>query len=150
LQGFFFYMSNKIEILSQKFNKLDIFDLAKQICQDIETTIIDYNQEQLQKYGKDSNNELLPLPYAEMTIKIKTAKGQPTDRITLYDEGDFQNAFYVKYTNTDFSLWSTDGKTEKLVFEWGKNIFGLTDENLTKLIRKDIYPKLIEIIRSKI
>ena len=125
-----------------RFKKIDINKITKSILKELDNVIVDMNTSQLKDKGEDSESKKLPLPYAPMTIEYKKLKGQPTDRITLYDEGDFQNAFYVKYTNEDFSLWSTDGKTEKLVKEWGENIFGLTDNNLTELIQKDLLPAL--------
>lgn len=124
--------------------------VVENICRNLEHIIIDMNTSQLREKGIDSDSVSLPLPYAPMTITYKLAEGQPINRITLYDGGDFQDAFYVKYTSSQFSLWSTDGKTEKLVSEWGKNIFGLTDENLNKLIQLDIKPALLTELRKKL
>lgn len=143
---------NKIQKISINFVKVtsNLEAIVKTICENLEAVIVDMNTSQLREKGIDSNSEPLPMPYAPMTIEYKKAKGQPIDRITLYDEGDFQNKFYVKYEPTQFSLWSTDGKTEKLVKEWGKNIFGLTNENLKLLIEKDIKPALIDELRKKL
>lgn len=127
---------------ANRFKKININKITESILKDLDNVIIDMNTSQLRNDGMDSESKTLPLPYAPMTIAYKKASGQPTDRITLYQEGDFQDAFFVKYSTTEFSLWSTDGKTEKLVKEWGVNIFGLTDKHLTELIQKDLLPAL--------
>lgn len=143
---------NVIQQRAKQFQKVtsNIEAIVKEICERLEDVIIDMNTSQLRDEGINSNSVALPTPYAPMTIEYKLAKGQPIDRITLYDEGDFQNAFYVKYEQTQFSLWSTDGKTEQLVKEWGKYIFGLTKENLRLLIEKDIRPALLQELRKRL
>lgn len=143
---------NIIQQRANEFKKVtsNIEVIVKEICEKLEDIIVDMNTSQLRDEGINSNSVELPTPYAPLTIEYKLAKGQPVDRITLYDEGDFQNAFYVRYEPTQFSLWSTDGKTEQLVKEWGKYIFGLTKENLNILIEKDIKPTLLNELRKRL
>ena len=143
---------NIIQQKAKRFIKAtsNLEQIVEQICRKLEHVIIDMNTSQLRDKGIDSDSVALPLPYAPMTIAYKLAEGQPINKITLYDGGDFQDKFYVKYTSQQFSLWSTDGKTEKLVKEWGKNIFGLTDNNLSLLIQKDIKPMLLTEIRKRL
>lgn len=78
-----------------------------------------------------ANNEV----YAAMTIAIKETKGQPTDRVTLKDKGDFYRSFNVRDTADG---WEITAKTIKgdddLIKEWGPDILGLTDENLQVII----------------
>lgn len=143
---------NIIQQRANQFKKVtsNLDAIVKEICERLENVIIDLNTSQLREQGIDSNSVELPMPYANKTIEYKLANGQPIDHISLYDEGYFQNAFYVKYEATQFSLWSTDGKTEQLVKEWGKYIFGLTKENLSMLIEKDIKPALLNELRKRL
>jgi len=68
-------------------------------------------------------------PYTLATIAIKTEKGQPTDRVTLFDEGDFQGSFYIDARENEFEIKAGEWKTEDLQKKYGKTILGLNHEN---------------------
>lgn len=67
--------------------------------------------------------------YALFTIRVKTRKGQPTDRVTLFDTGAFYGAFTVERKGDMVIFTSTDDKTQRLVDKYGEGIFGLTDDD---------------------
>jgi hypothetical protein len=81
-------------------------------------------------------------PYAELTIAMKQMKGQPTDRVTLHDEGDFSGSFFLQVGNENFEIKAGDFKTVDLMRKYGRQILGLTNENITQLIWDYIYPEL--------
>lgn len=83
------------------------------------------------------------MPYTPLTISIKEEKGQPTNRVTLRDEGDFESSFYLEVGDKQFEIKASDFKTEDLIKKYGRQILGLTDENITKLIWQYIYPDLM-------
>jgi len=120
--------------LQRLISRLRAFDVEKELLDAVkqnEDIIRDLNTEdQLFSKGIDSRGNQLPLPYAPMTIAIKQQKGQPTNRITLRDEGDFHKGFFVRADKFPIEIDSTDGKRSKLVAEWGEDIFGLTESNL--------------------
>lgn len=87
-------------------------------------------------------------PYTLTTKRIKSAKGQPTDRVTLRDTGDFYSAFFIMADDKGFKIESEDWKVDKLVDKYGEEILGLTDDNLNELIWEYIYPMLIEKARQ--
>lgn len=89
-------------------------------------------------------------PYKPRTIREKRKKGQPTNRVTLRDEGLFHASFKVVTGPIDFEIEATDWKTEDLVAKYGEQILGLTDENLARLLWDYIYPSLVEHIRKNI
>lgn len=112
--------------------------------------IIDMNvEDQLFKRGIDSTGNQLP-SYAPITIHIKQAKGQPTDRMTLRDEGDFHSRFRIERTADGLRILSEDYKTEMLVRNYGEEIFGLTEENLQTFIEDCVYPQLKKIINEQL
>lgn len=43
-------------------------------------------------------------PYSPVTIEIKKALGQPTNRVTLRDEGDFESSFFWKSATSNLKL----------------------------------------------
>lgn len=88
-------------------------------------------------------------PYSPVTVAIKKAKGQPTNRVTLRDEGDFEASFYVVADLESFQIRASDWKAEKLALKYG-DIFGLTQEN-REILKKDyILPALREELNRKL
>lgn len=89
--------------------------------------------------------------YADRTILIKEGKGQPTDRVTLKDTGDFYRSFDLILTNdNDLEITANTLKEDNDLAEvWGADIIGLTDENL-KIVIEKAREIIIPIIRSTI
>lgn len=125
----------------------------RDIIVDNEHVICDMNA-QGQLYEQGVNTYGVPImdymPYTPYTIEIKTIKHQPTDRVTLRDTGDFQESFYVEATDTQFVVKAADWKTEKLIKKYGRQILGLTRENLQELIWQYIYPELLNKTKATI
>lgn len=115
--------------------------------------IIDANTEE-QLYEKGINRLGISImdyrPYTPLTISIKREKGQPTNRVTLRDEGDFQSSFYLEVGDNQFEIKASDWKTDSLIRKYGREILGLTDENISILIRDYIYPDLLSKAKNVI
>jgi len=84
------------------------------------------------------------MPYSPYTIEIKKIKGQPYNRVTLHDENDFSESFFLEVGNEKFEIKAADFKTLDLIKKYGRQILGLTPENISELIWKYIYPELEE------
>ena len=82
-------------------------------------------------------------PYQPLTIMLKSEKGQPTDRVTLKDTGDFYESMRVEADRTQFEIVADDWKTDELKEKYGDAIFGLTDENKGDLIWEKLYPAML-------
>ena len=87
-------------------------------------------------------------PYSPYTIEVKEAKGQPINRVTLRDEGDFESSFFLEVTDKQFEIKASDFKTEDLIKKYGRYILGLTDENISILIKDYILPDLLTATKS--
>lgn len=87
-------------------------------------------------------------PYKTSTIKAKQRKGQPTTRVTLRDTGAFHKAMYLVVDDDGFYVTSDDRKTPVLVAKYGPEIFRLTDENLTRIIKVHIRRELAREIKK--
>ena len=74
--------------------------------------------------------------YTPFTKAIKQAKGQPTDRVTLRDTGEFYQSFKISILpNGDFDIVSDPIKDDtNLLQEWGKEVEGLNKENHKKVL----------------
>lgn len=89
-------------------------------------------------------------PYTPETIEIKKALGQPTNRVTLRDEGDFESSFFLEVGDKQFEIKASDFKTEDLIKKYGRQILGLTDENIAILTWQYIYPDLMDEAKKQI
>lgn len=128
-----------------------IYDYIREAIEENEAFIIDMNTEdQLFERGVNRNEVDISdyAPYTPFTIQIKLEKGQPTNRVTLRDEGDFHSSFYIEYLDNGFELKASDEKTEKLIKKYGRQILGLTDGNLQEVIDDYVKPFLISKIRT--
>lgn len=134
-------------------NKLENGLLIQDIIYENEAYIIDMNAEvQLYEEGVNSLGVSISdyAPYSPITIQIKQEKGQPVNRVTLRDEGDFESSFYLEVSDKQFEIKAADFKTEKLIRNYGRQILGLTDENIKSLIWSYIYPDLLAITKKSI
>ena len=134
-------------------NLLTTGKLIQQIILDNESYIVDMNAE-VQLYEQGINNLGVDIadyaPYSPLTIEIKQSKGQPTNRVTLRDEGDFESSFFLEVGNTQFEIKASDWKTEELIHRYGRQILGVTDENISVLIWQYIYPDLSKAVKNSV
>lgn len=137
-----------------KFNdELTSGRLVQKIIWGNEAYIIDMNaEEQLFEQGVNRLGVSIMdyAPYSPVTIAIKEAKGQPTNRVTLRDEGDFESSFFLEVGDKQFEIKASDFKTEDLIKKYGRQILGLTDENIAILIWQYIYPDLMDEAKKQI
>lgn len=108
------------------------------------------SEDQLNKRGVDRNGVSIAAyePYRPLTLKIKRAKRQPIDRVTLRDTGAFHRSFKLNIGPTAFEITPTDLKTEMLIEKYGEEILGLTDENAQYFIDNYIKPALFEHLKA--
>ena len=125
-------------IIEEKINALKKFEsdypkIVIKLVSQFAAEIIDLNVDQLNK-GVNSLGQPIEPEYRPFTVRIKKEKGQPFNRVTLKDEGDFHDSFFLVINPTSIAIYATDEKTAKLERKYGKEIFGLTDENLQEII----------------
>ncbi len=106
----------------------------KQIIKELQT------QEQLYQ-GKDSKGIDIKPAYAQSTIKIKRKKGQPTDRVTLFDKGDFYNSLEIIAGKNDAVIRTVISYSVFLVNKYA-DILGLDQESWTKFLNKYTIPTI--------
>lgn len=124
---------------------------VKNIIKENEAYILDMNTEdQLFEKGVNNLNVQIKsyMPYSQLTISIKRLKGQPYDRVTLRDTGEFHSSFYIEYNDDFFEIKAADEKTDDLIKRYGRYILGLTDENLKILIWEYVYPDIMEKVKK--
>lgn len=147
-------ITEKIKALDAFIEKLD--EVVLNIVADHEAKIVEWvTGEQLYTQGvrgSDGVTIMSYAPYAESTVKRKTKKGQPTDRVTLRDTGEFHKKFTVSTDTEKFTISAenTDPALlpKFLAARYGDGIFNLTDENLNTLIETAITPNLLIAIKN--
>lgn len=112
-----------------------------------EAYIIDMNATD-QLYEQGINNLGVDIsdyaPYSPLTIEIKKQKNQPYNRVTLHDEGEFAGSFFLVVGDNNFEIKAGDWKTQELIKKYGRQILGLTDDNIARLIWSYVYPDLCD------
>lgn len=124
-----------------------IYDYVRMEVIEDEAVICDMNSEsQLYERGIDRDGDSISSysPYTARTVMVKLLKHQPTNRVTLRDTGEFHASFRVVVDDIGFYIDATDWKTSELEKKYGKQIFGLTEENINELVWDYIYPMLVE------
>jgi hypothetical protein len=130
--------------------KIDLNDVMAIVYEEADfQKLIGYlNTEQQLYLGIDSLGNSLG-EYAPSTIAIKKRKGQPTDRVTLKDTGDFYKDFDIIVDEEGFIITNVNEKTLSLTDRYGNDIFGITDENFEAVI-KYVNGRLKDIITESI
>lgn len=128
-----------------------IIEVIRKTLQENKALILDMNTEgQLFEKGVNRLNVEIDTfaPYHPETVRIKIEKGQPTNRVTLRDEGDFHSSFTVEFTNTGFEIKANDWKAKGLISKYGESILGLTNENFNELARHYIAPEISKLFKA--
>ncbi|MCG9970992.1 hypothetical protein [Christiangramia crocea] len=102
------------------------------------------------KNALDQSLDSIGGKYKPITVEIKKEKGQPYNRTTLRDTGDFYEGFFVGFKGTTWEVESEDSKRDKLVERYGKDIFGNTPKDEKTINDKHILPDLLEHILENV
>ena len=125
----------------------ELYEIIEKVIRENQELVVEMNSED-QLFEKGETREGVEIssyaPYRPMTIQIKQGKGQPTDRVTLRDEGDFHGSFYIEFLSDGFEIKASDPKTTKLKFEYGPEIMGLSEENLYDLTLNYAIPEIVK------
>lgn len=128
-------------------NGLTSGEYIRQAVEDNEEFIVELNSEdQLYEEGINSLGVFIAdyAPYSDVTKQIKAQKGQPYNRVTLRDTGDFERSFYLHITNEQFKIDASDMKRRELMLSYGDEIMGLTEENKFVVAWEFIFPALMQ------
>lgn len=122
--------------------EMSFYPTLKDVFQKNSAEIERLNAEaQLYDKGQDSKGISLQ-PYAQSTITIKLRKGQPTDRTTLRDTGDFHRSITVIAEDNQLVIESSIEYAVFLTSRYGKDILGVQDMNLSDFFFKYVQPEI--------
>jgi hypothetical protein len=147
---------NSFEDLKELFNfdPIDLLDEAFKGAE-VQNTMIEFNQDQLQD-GTDALGQAIVTiggsPYRPFTLKIKRAKGQPTNKVTLEDTGDFYKTFKVKINKNSYEITANFEKQDGSILDNFSNRYdflGLDNESAIELAEEVIIPRLGQLISKR-
>jgi len=132
--------------------QVDLIDLFLKIVEQKAKELIEYQTGQLFKGIRSDGSKITP-PYAASTKKAKARKGQPTNRVTLFDKGNYYKSFKVKpfksYVEMTSFLEVQRGfdLAEHLRKKYGDNIEGLIEKNEEKFLKEVFLQMSIDLKR---
>ena len=91
------------------FENIDIGEVAKMSIMDTKEEFLRLQKEQLWN-GINSKGENITPPYTERTIEIKERKGQPSERVTLNDTGDYYEGMYLDIVDNEIVVMNHDAE----------------------------------------
>ena len=130
------------------FKKLNINEAVREALKVHAVQIEGLNLKQLNQ-GIDSTGDRITPNYTDYTVQRKVEKGQPTDRVTLKDTGDFYESIFIEVFKNAFQIDATDEKTEGLKYKYGNEVLGLTQEHI-KEVARIIKPTLEKILEQQL
>lgn len=123
---------------------------------EVKGTMIEFNQDQLQD-GTDALGQVISTiggsPYRAKTVIIKRKKGQPTNKVTLKDTGEFYQTFKVVFVKDGYEITADFQKgDENILDNFGSqyDFMGLDLESLTELCFEVVLPRLGTLLRKQI
>ena len=146
----------RMEVLDEILTKLkdlrrDFKDgtIAREIIEENEQAIVEKNQNQLSEGVRSDGSEIKP-EYSPLTKRIKRSKGQPDDRVTLFDKGPFYKGIDVDVFADKFELIGEDPKTKKLQTKYGPLILGVGEQGKQELVDEVFRPAAIDKARERL
>ncbi len=131
---------------SKKLKRENIKRDLSRFIRSIEKQIVDLNKEQIEVDSKDIHGNAIGF-YSYATDLISGGKKKQGDPFTGVDTGNWFKGFYMQEVSGVISLGSSDPKTHDILSSehWlSEDLFGLTDENLDKVIEENILPFVIQ------
>lgn len=142
-----------MDLIEGKISNLKAFrdslkDIMEAVIREGEESILSMNTTRLYVKGERTDGSRITPAYTPFTTQIKMGKGQPTDRVTLRDTGDFYRAFYIEYHTDGFEVYSRDYKADALTAKYGEGIFGLTEGDKKYVAEDILLPGLLNEIHK--
>lgn len=124
----------------RQLEKAVYLDLTKAINSNERVLLEIQTQEQLFKKGQGVDSISLYPSYASSTIRQKKKKGQPFDRVTLKDTGDFYNSISIKTQGQQMIITASVSYTQYLLSKYGNSVFGIQPIEFKKFLETYYVP----------
>jgi len=124
----------------------ELFDFIRSI----ESDFIDLNRKQLNEKSKDIYGQAIGF-YSKATEVITKGRKKAGEPFDAKDTGSFLQKLYAKIEQDRVVFGSTDSKVELIMNSdnWlSHDLFGLTDDDLNKVINEKVLPFMIDNYRK--
>lgn len=133
--------------MKKRIESLKVVELTGKSIRQTDDDLVEWQQEQMFQGKKKTGGAIKPF-YKPVTKRIKKAKGQPTDRVTLKDTGDFYDGFKVDVGSAVYNITSEDRKTGALEAKYSTAIWGLGGVYRTGYLQQNLQPALIKNVKK--
>lgn len=126
----------------------ELFDFIRSI----ESELTDLNRKQLNEKSKDIYGDAIGF-YSKATEVITKGRKKAGEPFDAKDTGSFLNKLYAKIQSDSIVFGSTDSKVDLILNSdnWlSQDLFGLTDEDLNKVINEKVLPFMISSTRKNL
>lgn len=128
----------------------EIFRILKETIEENDFFLTNaITEKQLFEEGIDGKGNRLP-GYVRTTIRIKISKGQPADRTTLRDTGDYHASFTIDAYDDRFEVKTNVDYDKYIVGRYGEDIMRVTIQNMREFLETYYKPNLIRYVNNKI
>ena len=128
-----------------RFESFDRVTTTAQIMKEDEQAVVELNRQQL-LHGFKSDGDLVG-EYRSPAYALMKERMNPLAGLGLVDlrlTGDFFRGFQLAIDSTEYAIFSTDWKTNKLMDKYSEDIFGLTRDSQFELWSKIVRDKFVE------
>jgi hypothetical protein len=138
--------------LAKNIDETNVSVALFEFIRSIESKLVELNRIQLNEKSKDIYGDAIGFySFAtEVITKGRKKQGEPFD---AKDTGSFLDKLYAKIEKDRVVFGSTDSKTDLILNSdnWlSKDLFGLTDQDLQKVIEDELKPFIIEFYRKEL
>lgn len=110
-------MSTALQIL-KKLQSIDVLKSAQTAIENTADDMVFIQKQQLFRGIRPDGQDVYPL-YSPLTVFLKAQKGQPFDRVTRRDTGEYYRGIEVHVKGVNYEIESTDWKAEMLNEKYG-------------------------------
>ena len=132
-------------------NAFDLGFEVEEAFNDTAREFVDKQRDQLFS-GINAEGDQITPEYSPRTVAIKKKKGQPTDRVTLRDTGEFYGGIFLEVRDSEglYIVDSQDEKTGSLVKKYGEDILGLDPDNQDKYVEENLDPVFMDRVHKSL
>ena len=143
-----------LDNLRDTIGKLQQFDWEAELDNIVETNTdaLAQLQEDQMYEGLDNAGQPITLDgkgYSMKTFKLKIAKGQPTDRVTLRDTGDLYSSLKATVSDGTFTIKGDTPYEAELIERTGAQVYGLNKEKREQFAQNITLPAIKQIFIEK-
>lgn len=133
-------------------DRVTAFDLEFETEEAMNDTAAEFVKKQREQLfsGINEKGEKIQPAYSPKTVAIKKKKGQPFDRVTTRDTGEFHRDIFLDVRDNEFIVDSADSKSEALQKKYGGELMGLSEDNQEVYVEENLDPVFMDRVSKSL